>query len=59
MKRASRLAPTRPSQIQPMRVRPVETLRRVRNLHGSAVRAALDGAINVEEYMRLEALNEH
>lgn len=59
VKRVSRLASARPSRIQPMATRSMRELREIRDSHGSAVAAALNGALNVEEYLKLEALSEH
>jgi len=40
--------------VQPMRVRSYCQLAAIRATHGSAFGAALDGAINAEEYLKLE-----
>lgn len=40
--------------IKSMRVRPAKTLMAIRNEHGSAFGAALNGALNAEEYLKLE-----
>lgn len=59
MKRSARLAPTRPSRIKPMLVRKPSVLLAIRDQHGSAIMAAINGALNVEEYLKLEQLSEH
>lgn len=49
----------RASRLKPMKVRPTKELIEVRKRFGSAVLAAMLGALNAEEYLKLEALSEH
>lgn len=46
-------------ELQPMTVRKPSVLLAIREQYGSAVLAALNGAVNAEEYLKLEALSEH
>jgi hypothetical protein len=46
--------------LQPMRVRPLLELKEIQaRCGGNAVLAAMIGAVNAEEYLRLERSNEH
>jgi len=42
-----------------MLVRKPSVLLAIRDHHGNAIMAAMNGAVNVEEYLKLEALSEH
>ena len=60
MKRSARLAKTRSSRMKPMLVRKTPVLLAIRDQHGgSPILAAINGAVNAEEYLKLEALSEH
>jgi hypothetical protein len=45
--------------MKPMLTRKPSVLLAIRDEHGSAIMAAINGAVNVEEYLKLEALSEH
>jgi hypothetical protein len=40
-------------------VRPTKKLIAIRDEHGSPILAAINGAVNAEEYLKLEQLREH
>lgn len=50
---------TRPSHMKPMLLRKPSVLLAIRTQHGSALLAAINGALNVEEYLKLEQFREH
>jgi hypothetical protein len=49
----------RGSHLRPMLTRKPSVLLAIREQHGSTLLAAINGAVNSEEYLKLEAWNEH
>lgn len=45
--------------VRPMLTRKPAVLLAIREQHGSAIMAAINGALNPEEYLKLEKLSEH
>lgn len=50
---------TNGQRIRPMTIRKPSVLLKIRDQHGSAIMAAINGAVNAEEYLKLEQLSEH
>lgn len=50
---------SRSAELHSMPVRSTKKLLEIREQHGSAILAAINGAVNAEEYLKLEQLSEH